>query len=88
MKQYCPMSVKDWLIFLFAMGAGASLCIMLQQVSTTDTHVPIVFVLVVLLIALFTNGFFYGILASIISVVAVNWAFTFPYRKLDFSIYG
>ena len=88
MKQYCPMSVKDWLIFLFAMGAGASLCIMLQQVSTTDTHVPIVFVLVVLLIALFTNGFFYGILASIISVVAVNWAFTFPYRKLDFSLYG
>lgn len=87
-KKYCPMSLKDWVITLLTMGAGFSLCIMLQQVTSSDTHVPIVFVLVVLLIALFTDGFFYGILASVISVVAVNWAFTYPYRKLDFTLYG
>ena len=87
-KKYCPMRVRDWLILILTMGCGASLCVMLQQITSTDTHVPIVFVLVVLLIALFTDGFFYGILASIISVVAVNWAFTYPYRKLDFTVYG
>ena len=71
-KKYCPMRVRDWLILILTMGCGASLCVMLQQITSTDTHVPIVFVLVVLLIALFTDGFFYGILASVISVVAVN----------------
>lgn len=88
MKKYCPMSLKDWIIFFLTMCAGSSLCIMLRQVTSSDTHVPIVFVLVVLLIALFTDGFFYGILASVISVFAVNWAFTYPYLKLDFTIYG
>ena len=82
------MSLKDWLIFIFAMAFGSSICIMLCQVTSSDTHVPIVFVLVVLLAALLTEGFFYGILASVLSVIAVNWAFTYPYLKLDFTVYG
>lgn len=73
--------------FLF-MAFGSSICISLQQVTTSDTHVPIIFVLMVLVIALTTDGYFYGILAAVTSVFAVNWAFTFPYRKLDFSVYG
>lgn len=88
LKKYCPMSFKDWMITLFLMAAGSSLCISLQQITTSDTHVPLIFVLVVLLVALLTNGYFYGILTALASVFAVNWAFTYPYQKLDFSIYG
>ena len=35
-----------------------------------------------------TDGYFYGFLAAFVSVVFVNFAFTFPYLKLDFTIYG
>lgn len=86
--RYFPQSVKDWLVLLFTMGLGFTVCIFLQRITETDTHVPIIFVLIVLLTALMTTGYFYGILASVASVFAVNWAFTFPYFKLDFSLLG
>lgn len=38
------------------------------------------------LISLYTDGFVYGIVAAIVSVLAVNYAFTFPYFKVNFII--
>ena len=88
LKTYAPLSLKDWVIFIVAMVIACLVCIMLQQVSTSDVHVPIIFVLVVLLISLLTDGYFYGILAALTSVIAVNYAFTEPYMQLDFTLYG
>ena len=87
-KKYLPLSLKDSVIFLVAMAAGAFVCSLLQRITTSDYHVPLIFVLIVLIIALLTDGYFYGLLAAIVSVPAVNWAFTYPYMKLDFSVYG
>ena len=88
LKKYMPLSVKGWLIYLAAMGLASALCLLLQRVSTSDVHVPIIFVLVVLIVSLMTDGYFYGILAALTSVIAVNYAFTYPYYKMDFTIYG
>lgn len=88
MKELFPLSWKDFLIFCFAMAAGSGICLMLQKISTSDVHVPMIFVLIVLIISMLTDGYFFGILAAVASVFAVNWAFTYPYNKLDFSIYG
>ena len=88
LKKYFPMSVKGWLIYFAAMGSAAAVCALLQRVSTSDVHVPMIFVLMVLIIALMTDGYFYGFLAATTSVIAVNWAFTYPYAELNFSIYG
>ena len=88
LKTYAPLSLKDWMILFVAMAVACLVCVMLQQVSTSDVHVPIIFVLVVLVVSLLTDGYFYGILAALISVIAVNYAFTEPYMQLDFSLYG
>ena len=88
LKIYAPLSLKGWLVYLLSMGIASLLCIMLQQVSTSDVHVPIIFVLVVLVVSLLTEGYFYGILAALTSVVAVNYAFTAPYMQIDFTPYG
>ena len=88
LKKYFPMSFKGWIIYFAAMGTAAAICALLQRVSTSDVHVPMIFVLMVLVIALMTNGYFYGFLAATTSVIAVNWAFTYPYAELNFSIYG
>ena len=48
--------------------------------------VPPIFTLAVFLISLVTKGYIYGIVASFISVLALNFAFTFPYFKFNFSI--
>lgn len=86
--KYFPLSIKDTIIFFLSMGIGIIISVTLQKIITTDTHVPIIFVLIVLIIALTTNGYFYGTLAALLSVFAVNYAFTYPYYKLDFTIYG
>ena len=81
-------TIRNWLIFLAVLGVAWVLCSSLSRVGTTDTFVPMVFILAVLIISLMTDGYFYGIIASLISVIGVNYAFTFPYMKLNFSIYG
>ena len=64
------------------------MCAWLKHISTTDVHVPLIFVLAVLMISLTTEGYFYGIFASLVSVIGVNYAFTYPYMKINFSISG
>ena len=88
LKIYAPLSLKGWLVYLVAMLIASLVCIMLQHVSNSDVHVPIIFVLVVLVVSLLTEGYFYGILAALTSVIAVNYAFTAPYMQIDFSPYG
>ena len=49
----------------------------------TKTMTPMIFVLGVFLISFRTQGYGFGIAASLISVLAVNWAFTYPYWEFD-----
>ena len=58
LKIYAPFSLKGWLVYLLAMLIASMVCVMLQHVSTSDVHVPIIFVLVVLVVSLLTEGFF------------------------------
>lgn len=88
LKAYMPLSARGWLVYFMAMAVASTVCVLLRRISTTDVHVPLIFVLAVLVVALMTDGYFYGILAALTSVVTVNYAFTYPYAKMDFSIYG
>ena len=63
-------------------------CALLTHVGDSDSAVPMVFVLAVLLIARLTNGFLFSLLASIVSVIGVNYAFTYPYLEFNFTITG
>ena len=88
LRKLFPISLKDALILLIAMGTASLLCEFLRAVTTSDVHVPLIFVLVTLIVSFSTSGYFFGLLAAVVSVFAVNWAFTYPYGRLDFSIYG
>jgi len=83
-----PLSLSGWVIYLAAMGLASLVCVLLRRVSTSDVHVPLIFILVVLVVSLMTEGYFYGLLAALTSVFTVNVAFTYPYMKMDFSVYG
>lgn len=88
LKKHFPMSWKGWGVFVAAMGVASLTCGFLRTTTSSDTHVPLIFVLAVLVVAYFTEGYFYGFISAIVSVFAVNWAFTYPYMNLDFTIYG
>jgi len=49
----------------------------------TKTMTPMIFVLGVFLVSFKTRGYFWGVAASLASVLAVNWAFTYPYWAFD-----
>ncbi len=58
----------------------------IQNFFSAPSLVPAVFVLAVFLISLLTNGYLYGLASALISVLAVNFAFTFPFFKFNFTI--
>ena len=70
------------LIMLLCFGAG----FLLQKTSATDSLLTAVFVLGAFLTSLLTEGYVYGVLFSLVSVVMVNFAFTFPYFQVNFTI--
>lgn len=76
--------IKDILITAVLLGLAFGAGLLFQYAFKVQEHVTTVFVFAVFLISLFTNGYFYGILASFIGTVAVNYAFTFPYLEIDF----
>ena len=79
---------KDMGVTMALLLAAIMFCMVLTSGGHSDTAVPLVFVLAVLLTARFTDGYFFGMLASCISVIAVNYAFTYPYFEFNFTITG
>jgi len=53
-----------------------------------DALIPAVFVLGTFLTSAVTSGYLFGIMSSLISVLAVNFAFTFPFFQFNFSAAG
>ncbi len=82
------ISWRDTLITLVILACATALCALLRLLSTGDTYAAMIFVLAVVLIARTTNGYFYGLIASAVSVVGVNYAFTKPYFEFDLSLSG
>ena len=80
--------LRNWLILIASLGIACLVCAMLHKVADSDFYVSLIFVLAVTVISLLTDGYFYGIIASVLSVIGTNYAFTYPYMKLNFSIYG
>lgn len=57
--------------------------LLLQKYFDISALVPMIFVLGVFLISLKTQGYFWGIFASMASVLLMNYAFTAPYFRLN-----
>lgn len=73
---------------VLALFAATILCIFLREFSENEIYVALVFVLCVMVVSLKTEGYFCGTVVSVVSVLAVNYVFTYPYMELNFSISG
>ena len=68
--------------------AAALFCFWLQQFNAAGTQASLVFVVAVLCVARLTDGYLYGLAASVLAVFGVNYMFTYPYFVLDFTPTG
>lgn len=83
MKKY-KQKIKDCLFTAIILGVCYILNLLGQFQFQTHTLVPMLFVLGVFFISYQTEGYFWGIIASLVSVIVVNYTFTIPYYALDF----
>jgi len=75
--------IKDIILAVVILAAAFSINMLIKKIFGTDSLIPMIFVLGIFLISLKTNGYVIGIASSVISVFAVNYAFTFPYYAFD-----
>ena len=62
----------------------------LYQHIVPDNHanVALFYILALVIIARWTVGYGYGIVCTLFSVIAINYLFTYPYYKLNFTLTG
>lgn len=75
--------VADGLFTVITLLVVFSVNLFLVMQFDTKTMTPMIFVLGVFLVSWRTQGYGFGIAASLLSVLAVNWAFTYPYWAFD-----
>ncbi len=78
--------LKNILISFLTLASCFALCLVLHNIFEDNTFTSAIFVLGVFLISVITPGYIYGVTSALISVLAVNFAFNFPFFEFDFTI--
>ena len=73
----------DGLITVLTLIVIFLIVLLLESLFDADTLIPMLFVLGVFVVSLKTEGYFWGVVASLLGVLAVNYAFMFPYYAID-----
>lgn len=81
-------SLRDTLAALGILLSAAVLCFALQVFDFDTNSGAVIFILAVFLVARITEGYFYGIAASFCAVLLVNFLFTYPYYRFNFTLAG
>ena len=78
--------IKNIIITVSVLAAFFCMSLLLDHIFQTNYLIPALFALAVFLVSQITDGYVYGIIASFLSVLAVNFAFAFPFFKFNFTI--
>ncbi len=62
------------------------LCIIIQYIFQDRSLIPAIFVMGAFLTSIITEGYLFGIVSALLSVLAVNFAFAFPFFDFDFTM--
>lgn len=77
------LKLKDFFFSVVVLALTFLLSFLIQFILKTDTLVPTIFVLGVFFVSLKTEGYIWGVIASLVGVMLVNFAFTMPYFEID-----
>ena len=83
-----PFSWRDLLISAIILSCAFGLCNLLRLAGSSDGFASPIFVLAVLLVSRLTTGYLFGLIASLLGVVCVNFVFTYPYWAVNFTLSG
>lgn len=78
-KEYFPCCWQDMVVLIVVMASALDICLLLKSSEGNGLHVPLVFVLAVLIVSGCTTGYLYGISASVISIFGVVFVLSTNY---------
>lgn len=70
---------------LLALTTGLSF-LLFCNISDNLTNIALFYIVGIITVARYTNGYIFGILSSVIGVLCINCFFTFPYFNINFSL--
>lgn len=74
---------------LFCMGTATGIsCLLFYLIPENTVSINLIYILFLVLVSRYSVGYLYGILCSLASVVCVNYLFTYPFFKINFSLSG
>ena len=83
-----PFSRRDLLVSAIILSCAFGLCNLLRLAGSSDGFASPIFVLAVLLVSRLTTGYLFGLIASLLGVVCVNFVFTYPSWAVNFTLSG
>ena len=80
---------RDTLFSIFVFAATTTACFFFNKMASDPTlNIAMLYTLGVFIIARYTEGYLYGVLFAVTSVLSVNFFFTYPYQDFNFSLEG
>lgn len=86
MKENTKKQLKSLVFTVLVMGLAFGISLALQELLEIKSPITAIFVFGVFIISMITEGYAWGIASAIISVLAVNFAFSFPYFAFNFTM--
>lgn len=87
-EKWISFSWKDFATMCGILLVAWATCELFLFIEPEATSTSMIFLFAVFLVSRFTEGYFYGTLASVISIVLVNFFFTEPILRLNFTMAG
>lgn len=78
--------LRDMLLFVCILSLCFCISVLMQYIFDIPEQITTTFAFAVFLIAMLTDGYFWGLFGALTSMLLVNYAFTFPYFEFDFRI--
>ena len=86
MKKITKDKIIKPVLTVAILGTAFAISLFLQELMEIKEPITSIFVFGVFLTSLVTEGYIWGIISAFISVLAVNFAFSFPYFAFNFTI--
>ncbi len=84
MNKKTKKRLMDVLLTMLILAASFGISILFQKFDVWE-QITTLFTFSVFLISLITDGYLYGVISAILSVLIINYTFTYPYFNMDFS---
>ncbi len=88
LKRLISINIKDTVITMGLLIIAFVICSFIRTLDEGNIAVSMIFILAVFLTSRYTEGYLYGIIASFVGVLGINYVFTYPYHEFNFTLAG